>query len=364
MSRRRIVAVALVGSLAVLAGCSASPDPAATSAAPGPGVAAPNASRPVGEVTAIASGLGTPWSVTFAGETALLSSRDTGEIREIVGDSTRVIGTVPGVAHRGESGLLGLTVDPEGRLYAYSTGSEENRIHRFTLTGEPGSLGLAGEEIILRDIPAASYHDDGGRIAFGPDGMLYATTGDAGRTERAQDPDSLGGKILRMTPDGEAPDGNPFADSLVYSLGHRNPQGIAWDPAGRLFAAEFGQDTWDELNIITPGANYGWPEVEGIAGDERYTDPVQQWSPDDASPSGIAIVGGTVYIANLRGERLRAVPVAEPTTSSEYYVGEYGRLRDVQAAPDGSLWFVTSNTDGRGAPTTDDDRILRVEISD
>lgn len=359
MTVRRVLTVAIAGSLAVLAGCSAGPGPGA----PDPTAVAPNASRSFGEIDSVASGLVAPWSVTFLGETALLSSRDTGEIREIVGDSTRVIGMVPGVAHRGESGLLGLTVDPEGRLYAYSTGSEENRIHRFTLTGEPGSFGLASEEIILDDIPAASYHD-GGRIAFGPDGMLYATTGDAGRTERAQDPDSLGGKILRMTPDGEVPDDNPFTDSLVYSLGHRNPQGIAWDADGRLFAAEFGQDTWDELNIITPGANYGWPEVEGSAGDERYIDPVQQWSPDDASPSGIAIVGNTVYIANLRGERLRAVPVADPTTSSDYYVGEYGRLRDVQAAPDGSLWFATSNTDGRGAPDPEDDRILRVELSD
>ncbi len=362
-------AVALLSVTALLlAGCAGEPDaprPATTAPVTPEATVSPpaDAALPTGDVSVLASDLNTPWSVVFLGETPLISSRDTGEILELVDGTTRVIGTVPGVVQRGESGLLGLAVDDRQRLYAYSTGEGENRIHRFTLTGAPGSLGLGDAELILDGIPAATYHD-GGRIAFGPDGMLYATTGDAGQRSASQDPNSLGGKILRMTPDGDVPDDNPFADSLVYSLGHRNPQGIAWDADGRLFAAEFGQDTWDELNIITPGENYGWPEVEGIAGDERYVDPVQQWNPDDASPSGIAIAGGTVFIANLRGQRLRTVPVADPSTGAEYFTGEHGRIRDVAHAPDGSLWLLTSNTDSYGTPTSGDDHILSVELTD
>lgn len=366
-ARRMLGALLSVGTL-LLAGCAGEPDappPATTGPATPDATVSPfaEAAVPTGDVSVLASDLVTPWSVAFLGETPLISSRDTGEILELVGDTTRVVGTVPGVVHRGESGLLGLAVDDRQRLYAYSTGEGENRIHRFTLSGAPSSLELGDAELILDGIPAATYHD-GGRIAFGPDGMLYATTGDAGQRSASQDPNSLAGKILRMTPDGDVPDDNPFSDSLVYSLGHRNPQGIAWDADGRLFAAEFGQDTWDELNIITAGENYGWPEVEGIAGDERYVDPVQQWNPDDASPSGIAIAGGTVFIANLRGQRLRTVPVADPSTAAEYFTGEHGRIRDVAHAPDGSLWFLTSNTDSYGTPTRGDDHILSVELTD
>jgi glucose/arabinose dehydrogenase len=315
----------------------------------------------VGEPVAIVTGLTTPWSLVFLGETALVSSRDTGDIFELVGDTMRLVGTVPGVVHQGESGLLGLAIDDSERLYTYSTSSSDNRIQRFTITGEPGSLGLGAGEVILDGIPFAGFHD-GGRIAFGPDGMLYATTGDAGVRPASQDMNSLGGKILRMTADGGIPDDNPFPGSHVYTLGHRNPQGIAWDAEGRLFASEFGQDTWDELNIITAGSNYGWPEVEGIAGNPTFVDPVQQWNPDTASPSGITIVDGTVFIANLKGQRVRTVPVANPSTETTFFEGSFGRIRDVAYAPDGSLWFLTSNTDTYGTPRAGDDRIMRVEL--
>lgn len=214
---------------------------------------------------------------------------------------------------------------------------------------------------IIDKIPSASYHD-GGRIAFGPDGMLYATAGDAGRSGNAQDLESLGGKILRMTADGALPNDNPFPGSLVYSYGHRNPQGLAWAQDGTMYATEFGQETWDELNIITPGANYGWPSVEGIADSDGFTDPVQQWTPGEASPSGMTYVDGTLFIANLRGQVLRAVSVADPTTSVEYYNGEFGRIRDVTVTPEGDLWFLTNNTDGRGTPGPQDDRVLGVDL--
>lgn len=296
--------------------------------------------------------------MAFLNDTPLVSERDSSRILEVASDgSTRVIGTVAGVEGAGEGGLLGIAVDGQGRLYAYSTAAGGNRIQRFAISGKPGALALGQAETILEDIPSASNHN-GGRLAFGPDGMLYATTGDAGQRTLAQDLGSLGGKILRMTPDGDVPQDNPFSGSLVYSYGHRNPQGLAWAADGTMFATEFGQNTWDELNIITAGANYGWPTVEGVATTDGFTDPVQQWTPDVASPSGMAQRDGMLYIANLRGEVLRAVPVADPTTSTDYFVGEFGRLRDVTVAPNGPLWVLTNNTDGRGTPGAEDDRIL------
>ena len=301
--------------------------------------------------------------MVFRNGTPLVSERDSGRILELSPDgSARTIGDIPGVAAVGEGGLLGLAVDSQGRLYVYSTGTDGNRLQRFDVTGEPGALALGLAETILDGIGSASYHD-GGRIAFGPDGMLFVAIGDAGRRDSSQDLDSLNGKILRMTPDGGVPADNPFPDSLVYSYGHRNPQGLAWAEDGTMFATEFGQNTWDELNIITAGANYGWPTVEGIATTGDFTDPVQQWEPTEASPSGMAHIDGTLFIANLRGQVLRAVPVADPSTSTTYYDGEFGRIRDVTEAPDGKLWFVTNNTDGRGTPGPDDDRILSVELT-
>ncbi|MGF9646909.1 PQQ-dependent sugar dehydrogenase [Pseudarthrobacter oxydans] len=301
--------------------------------------------------------------MVFRNGTPLVSERDSGRILELSPyGATRTIGDIPGVAGAGEGGLLGLAVDSQGRLYAYSTGTDGNRLQRFDVAGDPGSLALGEPEALLDGIASASYHD-GGRIAFGPDGMLYVTIGDAGRRGSAQDLDSLNGKILRMTPDGGVPADNPFPDSLVYSYGHRNPQGLAWAEDGTMFATEFGQNTWDELNIITPGANCGWPAVEGIGATGDFTDPVQQWEPSEASPSGMTHIDGTLFIANLRGQVLRAVPVADPATSTAYHSREFGRLRDVTEAPDGRLWFVTNNTDGRGTPGPDDDHILSVELT-
>lgn len=189
--------------------------------------------------------------------------------------------------------------------------------------------------------------------------MLYATTGDAGSSQHAQDLDSLAGKILRIKPTGEVPPDNPFDDSVVYSYGHRNVQGIAWGPDGTMYASEFGQSTWDELNVIRPGGNYGWPVVEGVS-DDDFIDPVQQWRPGEASPSGIEVTAGAIYIANLRGERLRVVPLTDLSSSTTRYVGAFGRLRAVTETPEGDLWILTNNTDGRGDPGPHDDRIIRV----
>ncbi|HEY8589880.1 MAG TPA: PQQ-dependent sugar dehydrogenase, partial [Naasia sp.] len=261
--------------------------------------------------------------------------------------------------------LLGLALLEDGGerwLYAYFTAAEDNRIVRMPLDGEAGGFTLGAAEVVLDGLAKAGNHN-GGRIAFGPDGMLYATVGDAGSPDASQDPASLNGKILRMTPDGDLPEGNPLGDSLVWSLGHRNPQGLAWAPDGTMYAAEFGQNTWDEVNVITPGANYGWPVVEGDGSDDRFVDPLQQWSTDDASPSGLAAVGATLFLAGLGGERLWAIQGAPASASSlEYFRDELGRIRDAVAAPDGSLWLLTNNTDGRGSPRDGDDRLVRVAL--
>jgi glucose/arabinose dehydrogenase len=357
-----LMAASIVAALVTSCHAGSSPTGSPSSAAPTSGSAGEALSTAGSDsaVRTVATGLDAPWSVIFHRGTALISERDSARILELAdGGTARVVATIDGVHNAGEGGLLGLATDGEQRLYAYSTGRDGNRIQRFAISGVPGSLELGEPETLVDGIPSASYHD-GGRIAFGADGMLYATVGDAGRPHNAQDLESLGGKILRMDADGGVPKDNPFPGSLIYSYGHRNPQGLAWDDDGTMFATEFGQNTWDELNIITPGSNYGWPLVEGIAETGRFTDPVQQWEPAEASPSGMAHVNGMLYIANLRGQVLRAVPVADPGTSSEYYRGEFGRIRHVVAGPDEGLWILTNNTDGRGTPGPEDDRLVSV----
>jgi glucose/arabinose dehydrogenase len=321
--------------------------------------------QPVGAPTVVAADLDAPWSILRLPDGAtIISERDTGDVLELLADgSTRVAAEVPGVDAAGEGGLLGLAYLAEGDggwVYAYLTASDDNRIVRMPLTGAPGALALGAPQDVLTGLAKAGNHN-GGRIAFGPDGMLYATVGDAGQADAAQNPDALNGKILRMTPTGAVPEGNPFG-TLVWSMGHRNPQGIAWDSHGRLWASEFGQNTWDELNLIEAGGNYGWPVVEGAAGDSRFVDPVRQWATADASPSGLAIISDTLFMASLRGERIWTI---DPDTTRDpvaWFAGEYGRIRDVAAGADGSLWFISNNTDGRGDPQQGDDKLYQVGL--
>nr|WP_239476634.1 PQQ-dependent sugar dehydrogenase [Nocardia arizonensis] len=312
-----------------------------------------------GAGTAVAEGLRVPWGLAFLPDGAVLvAERDTGRILRVTptGPAEQVY-QVPGVIARGEGGLLGLALAPdyaESRyIYAYFTSNEDNRIARFRLDG--------ATEPIFTGIAKAGNHN-GGRIAFGPDGLLYVGTGDAGQSDRAQDPASPNGKILRLTPAGLPAADNPTTGSPVYSLGHRNVQGLAWDRAGRLFAAEFGQNRFDEINLIRPGANYGWPIVEGRGGADRgYAEPLLTWSTAEASPSGIAIAGDTLYVAALRGRRLWTARLSgEALGETDYRLRDtYGRLRTVAVAPDGALWLTTSNTDGRGDIRGGDDRVLR-----
>jgi len=325
---------------------------------------------PIGPGTVLASGLAVPWGVAFLPDgSALVSERDTHQIVRVDKQGhVTLVGTVPGVASdAGEGGLLGLALSPDfardAFLYAYLTSRTDNRVVRMTYRA--GALGAP--RVVFAGIPKAPIHD-GGRIAFGPDGLLYVSTGDATQSRRAPDPDYLGGKVLRMTPDGGPAPGNPLPGSVVYTVGHRNPQGLTWGPDGNLYEAEFGQNTLDEINLLQPGHDYGWPTVEGTVGPSSpgLTAPLLTWKTDRASPSGLAFAGGALWLATLQGQRVYRVPligagrVGEPTSILD---GDYGRLRTVALAPDGSLWVTTSNRDGRGTPVATDDRIIRLTLS-
>ena len=372
-------AAPLVLAAVLLAGCSGGSGsgdgsgsdrtPTRTAAASGSSSPAPSSAPPVARARVpgvVATGLDVPWGIAFLPDgSALVSERDSARIVHVTPDGdVSTVGTVQGVDGSGEGGLLGIALSPayatDRTLFAYFTAGPVNVIARMTYDGS----GLADQRRIFGGIPSGPIHN-GGRIAFGPDGFLYVGTGEAGRGTPAQDPNDLGGKILRITPEGAPAPGNPTPGSPVWTLGHRNVQGLAWDARGRMWASEFGQNTWDELNRIVPGGNYGWPVVEGRSGDDRFRNPVRQWHTDVASPSGIAIAAGSVFMASLRGERLWRIPLLQHGTGTprSLLTRRYGRLRAVAVAPDGSLWVLTNNTDGRGSPRPGDDRIVRLTLS-
>ncbi|WND34939.1 PQQ-dependent sugar dehydrogenase [Streptomyces sp. BB1-1-1] len=387
VQRRAVTAVLATAALLLTAGCSsddgdpsgadASTSPSSTAAqSPPSGSAAeetPPAKGSVEVVRTVTTGLQSPWGLApLPGGDLLVSSRDEATVTRVdekTGKKTE-LGEVPGVSPAGEGGLLGIALSPDyasdRMVYAYFTSASDNRIVRMRYDEKrPAGEQLGAPDTVFRGIPKGIVHN-GGRIAFGPDKMLYAGTGESGDTGLSQDKESLGGKILRMTPDGDPAPGNPFPDSTVYSYGHRNVQGLAWDDEQRLFAAEFGQDTWDELNAIKPGDNYGWPEAEGESDGSEFHDPLAQWSTDEASPSGIAHAEGSVWMAGLRGERLWRVPLKGTEAAADpqaFLEGEYGRLRTVVPAGGDKLWLMTSNTDGRGDAKESDDRILELRVT-
>ncbi|MCK2237076.1 MULTISPECIES: sorbosone dehydrogenase family protein [unclassified Crossiella] len=307
------------------------------------------ATRPPTEVT---GGLAVPWGVGFLPDgSALVTERDTARILTIRGGkATEVQKIADAQPTGGHGGLLGLAISPhyqrDRTVFVYYSTKTDNRIAKLRLGQPPAPL--------VTGIPLGVKRN-GGRLAFGPDGHLYATTGDTARPELAQDPKSLAGKVLRLTTTGKPVLGNPFG-TLVYSYGHRDPQGLTWDRDGRLFLAEAGDTQWDELNRVLPGRNYGWPLCEGKCGDPRFIDPLVVWRTEEATPSDLAYYKGSLYVAGLVGQRLWQVPLRDGRTGTPkaLYHKEFGRLRTVEPAPDGSLWITTSN-----APAPD--RILRSE---
>jgi glucose/arabinose dehydrogenase len=326
--------------------------------------ASPGRGGPPQVADILAEGLEVPWGVDFLPDgRAVVTERISGRVVRVGPDGTVTpLGTVPAAVPQGEAGLLGVAVSPDfdtdRTVYLYLTTDTDNRVVRAELDGTR----LGRTTVVLDGIPAGFIHD-GGRIAFGPDGHLYVTTGETGDPELAQDPRSLAGKILRITTDGRPAPGNPDPGSPVWSLGHRNVQGLAWDDEGRLWASEFGDSEWDELNLVEKGGNYGWPRVEGAGGDASYVDPQLVWPVDQASPSGLAFADGHLWMAGLRGQRLWRITVSgkgEASKPRAFFTEDFGRLRTVAAAPDGLLWLTTSNRDGRGEPAPADDRILRV----
>jgi glucose/arabinose dehydrogenase len=318
----------------------------------------------------LVDGLEIPWALDFLPDGGIILTERPGRLRLVTADGRLMpepLATIPDVAHVGEGGLLGIAVHPNfssnGFIYIYYTyslgeGAElGNKVVRYRKTGRTA----VPDTVIVDGIPGAPIHN-GGRIKFGPDGMLYIATGDAARPHLSQDPRSLAGKILRLTDAGAVPGDNPFHGSPIYSLGHRNPQGLAWDAYGQLWATEHGSRGLDEVNLIQAGGNYGWPVAEGGESAANMRAPVLHSGADTWAPSGAAFYDGSLFFAGLRGQSLYEVVIAENSTTLRRHLhGKYGRMREAVLGPDNLLYLLTSNLDGRGRPLPGGDKIIKVD---
>jgi aldose sugar dehydrogenase len=325
------------------------------------------------QMSVVAEGLDTPWAIAFLPGGDLLVTERAGRVRLVSGGKLdqKPLATLSQVKEIGEGGLLGIATHPKFSdnhyVYLYFTYSEDggnslNRVVRMVY--RDGAL--SGEQIIVDKIPGNSNHN-GGRIKFGPDNNLYISTGDAENPSQAQDTNSLGGKILRVTDEGKAVEGNPF-NNLVYSYGHRNPQGLAWDSKGNLWSTEHGrsgvQSGLDELNLIESGKNYGWPTIQGVETKSGMETAAKNSGSTTWAPSGAAVIGDSIFFSGLRGQTLYQATIAGRDIGEvkEHFKDEFGRLREVIQGPDGSLYITTSNNDGRGIPKKGDDKIIRVNL--
>jgi glucose/arabinose dehydrogenase len=369
LARAMTAAALTVAAATGLAGCTFGAPPPDQSGEP-PRLPTPSTSPSAaqddsgGAVEVIAKHLAVPWGVAFLPDgTALVTERDSDRILKLGPDSgpdglaVTPVQTLTGVAAGGDGGLLGIAVSPnyatDQMVYVYYSTAQDNRIASVKLGSEPTPL--------VTGIPHGTS-DNGGGLAFGPDGMLYATTGDAGTPAAAADPKSLAGKVLRMGPDGKPAPGNP-SGTLVYATGLHDPQAVTWDVLKHLYVTDTGTN-WDEINLIQPGKDYGWPAVEGQAANPKYVDPTVTFRPAVGGCVGLAATGQLMITGCLVGTRLYLIQLTAAGgtlgAAQSLLPGKYGRLRTVVRAPDGSIWVTTSNKDGHGDPTPDDDRILRI----
>jgi aldose sugar dehydrogenase len=310
----------------------------------------------------LAENLSIPWAMDFLPNNTMIFTQRGGSVSLLDNGIVKNIGNIS-VTAIGESGLLGVAVDPEFSqnkyIYLYYTSSRGNRVSRFVLTDK-----LQNETILLDNIPSAAIHN-GGRIKFGPDGKLYITTGDANNRSSAQDINSLSGKILRMNKDGSVPADNPYKN-YVYTLGNRDPQGLAWNPNnGILYESEHGDIQNDEINILVSGGNYGWPIYQGNNNAPGYISPLIVYTNFTLAPSGMAFYNNKLYVAGLRGSQVRVINLSDNGTSiagQKSLFTQFGRVRDV-VAHNGYIYICTSNTDGRGIPQIGDDKIIRIKVN-
>lgn len=343
---KKILIILILFLTVYLAGCKQAPTPAGQE----------NESQDGMRI--LITNLDTPWAIDFLPDGMMIFTERAGKVSIFGNGKAKTVGNI-NVSEESESGLMGAAVDPEFNknsfIYLYYTHEKGNRVSRFKLNEK-----LEEEAILIDSIPNARFHD-GGRIKFGPDGMLYITTGDATEPSSSQDVNSLAGKILRMEKDGSIPPDNPFGN-YVYSFGHRNPQGIAWNPATKeLYASEHGPIRKDEINLIEKGKNYGWPnDCDAVS--EEYVSPLRCYTETTLAPSGIAFYKNSLYVAGLRGTQLRRIVFSDDgkILREEDMLNNLGRIREV-VEHGGYLYIATSNRDGRGLPQADDDKIIRIK---
>ncbi|BAC12543.1 hypothetical conserved protein [Oceanobacillus iheyensis HTE831] len=344
--------------LLFMTGCTEQSDPSSENSS--------DVTTPSNEQQVIASQLQTPWAIELVGETIYLTERP-GNIVEVLEDgelTRKPVEFIDDLAGEPESGLLGIAFPDDfsssNRAYIYySYHTNNGNFQRITTISEQEDTWVE-EEVLLDGIPGGTYHH-GGRIKYGPDNLLYITVGDASQPELAQNLDSLAGKVLRMNPDGSIPDNNPFENSYVYSYGHRNPQGLAWNEKGELYATEHGNSALDEINLIEPGNNYGWPIIEGDETMDDMVSPMIHSGEDTWAPSGMEYANGALYFATLRGESVKRFNPAD--SEVETILENKGRIRDVKYGNNG-LYIITNNTDGRGNPSDNDDQLLWIPLEE
>lgn len=333
----------------------------------GEGEESPDETANAPRLETLATNLQIPWAIEFLPDDRLILTERAGQVKtyDLKTKKITTIGAIEGVHHTGEGGLHGVALAPsissdEHLLYFYHTyldgGSVKNKVVRYKLVGNT----LTKEKDIIANIPGGTNHN-GGRIKFGPDGMLYIGAGDAGSSNLAQNTDSLAGKILRLTPEGEFAEGNPF-NNATWSYGHRNPQGLVWDIDGNLWETEHGPNARDEVNKIVKGSNYGWPQISGNGSREGMTVPFIHSNNTTWAPSGMTIIEDTLYFVGLRGSSLFKLNT-KTKQLDRYLQNEFGRLREVVLGDDGLLYILTNNRDGRGSPSSDDDKLIRVNPS-